>query len=110
MDAGSSAKGIIPDHGIVDGDAHTGGSRPRSGNERQLGQVVPMRAQETQVDQQQIHLRIADPLTDPERGAVHPVNASFDGGQTVGHAEPPIAVAVPVDFDLLARRRKSSPP
>ncbi len=56
-----------------------------------------MHAEELEVDEQEIHLGVADALADAERGAVHAVGAGFDGGHAVREPEAAIVVPVPVD-------------
>ena len=61
-----------------------------------------MGAEEVQVDEQQVHLGVADALADAEGGGVDAVDAGLDRGEAVGEPEAAVAVAVPVELHLLA--------
>src|ERR671925_1347846 len=61
-----------------------------------------MHAEQLQVDEQQIHFRIADALANAQRGAMHAVYALLDCGQCVREAETTVAVPVPVELHGLA--------
>ena len=60
-----------------------------------------VRAQQLQIDDQQIHLGVADPLADAERGGVHAVDARLDRRQTVDESHAPVTMPVPIDFYAL---------
>ena len=59
-------------------------------------------AHQHQVDQQQVHRRVADPLADAERRPVQARGAGLEGGDAVDHGEVAVAVTVPVDADVRA--------
>ena len=61
-----------------------------------------MGAEELQVDEEKIHLRVSDALADAERRGVDTVHALLDRRQAVGEPEPPVPVPVPVDLHVLA--------
>src|SRR5207247_8629325 len=60
--------------------------------------VVVMRAQELQVHDQEVHLRVPHPLPHPERSAVHPVHAGLDRRETVDQPQAAVAVSVPINL------------
>ena len=69
-----------------------------------------MHSRQDQIDEEQIHLDVADALPDAEGGSVDSVRASLDRRQRVGQTETTVPVPVPVDLHLLARRRHDIAP
>ena len=69
----------------------------------QLREVLILElAEQLQVQQDELHLRVADALADAERRAVHAIGAVLERPDRVLEREAAIVVAVPVDAD---RRR-----
>src|SRR6266568_7409026 len=95
---GARAERVGAYHGIVHRNRHT----DRIGDEPAvLGQpadVVVMRAQKLEVHEQQVHLGVADPLTDTQRGCVYTIHTRLDRGETVDQPHAAIAMAVPIDL------------
>src|SRR6266849_2963853 len=98
VDAGARAERVGAHHGIV----HRNWHADRIGDQLAvLGQpadVVAMGAQELEVHEQQVHLGVADPLTDTQRRRVHPIHARFDRGETVDQPHAAIAMGVPINL------------
>ena len=57
-----------------------------------------MRAQQLQVDDQEIHLGVADPLADAKGGGMHAIHSRLDRRETVDEPHPPITMPMPVYF------------
>ena len=57
-------------------------------------------AEELEVEQDQLHRRVADALADAERGAVDAIGAELERPEGVDEREAAIVVAVPVDADV----------
>src|SRR6266568_553249 len=64
----------------------------------QRADVVVMRAQELEVHEEQVHLGVADPLTDTQRGCMYTIHTRLDRGETVDQPHAAIAMAVPIDL------------
>ena len=61
-----------------------------------------MTAHQHEVHEQRVHRRVADALTDANRGAVEPRGSGVERRQRVDHRKVTIPVAVPVDPDAAA--------
>src|SRR5207249_4697523 len=61
-------------------------------------------AHEFQVDEDLIHLGVADALTNAQRASMHAVRTGYEGSHRIGGSEAAVAVAVPVHADFLAGR------
>ena len=107
MNARRGAERVFADHGIVRRNRNAGRSRNSLTVALELGQVltIPRRdSHELQVDQHLIHLRVADALSDAERGRVHAIRACRERRHGVRDCQSPVAVAVPVNANFFARR------
>ena len=62
---------------------------------------MAMGAQQLEIHDQQVHLRIAHTLSYPESGRVHAVHARLDGRETVDQAHATITMAMPIDFHIV---------
>jgi hypothetical protein len=97
------AEGVAAEHRIVVGIGSPVASetaRTRSFKCVRSRSIHPMR---TQVDHQQIHRRITDPLADAEHRAVDARGAGLERGEAVDRAH--VAIAVPVPVDAHVRHR-----
>src|SRR5690606_9718010 len=61
------------------------------------------KAEQLHVEQDELHLRIADPLTDAKGGAVHAIGAVLERPERVLESETAVVVTVPIDTDLGTR-------
>ena len=64
--------------------------------------LVVEQAEELQVQEDELHRRVADALADAERRAVHAVGAELERPERVLEREAAVVVAVPVDADVVA--------
>ena len=103
MDAGGGAECVLADDRIVVGNRHAARFRHRLAICHQRREVAIDEAHHHQVDEQQLHRRVANALADPEGGGVHAGGAGFERGDAVDDRQVAIAVAVPVKADLCAR-------
>ena len=83
MHAGGRAEGVGAHHGIVDGNRNPHRLRHGAAILGEPGEVVPVGAEQLEVDDQQVHLGIAHPLPYAERGGMHAVHPGLDGRQAV---------------------------
>src|SRR2546422_7315900 len=60
-----------------------------------------MGAQQLQVDEQEIHLGVADPLAHTQGGGVYAIDAGLDRREAVDEAHSPVAVAMPIHSYVL---------
>ena len=63
-----------------------------------------MRAQQVEVDEKQIHLGVANSLSNAERCCVYPVSARLYRREAICQSQAAIAVAVPVELNIFAAR------
>ena len=85
--SGRGPEGIGPHHRVIDRDRHLAGARHELAVLTEPRQVVVDVAHQPQVDQQEVHGRVADPLADPERRAVHAVDTREDRLEGIGEVE-----------------------
>ncbi len=107
VNAGRSAKRVFAHDWIVRRNRNTRGDGNFFAIFFQFGQVLLVPGRNThqlQVDQHLIHLRVADTLSDAEGGGMDTIRARNQSRHSVRGGEAAVAVSVPVDANLLARR------
>ena len=100
MHARGGLEGVLAEDGVVLGEGHADGLGGLRHVRAEARQVAVDPAGEREVDEEQVHLRVACALADSEGGAVDAGGARLDGDQGVDQAQAAIAVAVPVDPDV----------
>ena len=101
MNAGRRAERIASDERVVDRDVPSDGLRDRLTVVEQLRQVLALElTEQLQVEEQELHLRVADALADAEPRGVDAIGAVLERPDRILEREPAIVVAVPVDADL----------
>src|SRR5206468_10482948 len=68
---------------------------------RQLANVPLVRAQQLQVDDEEIHFRVSDTLPHTERGGMDAIHTGLDRRETVDQPHAAVAMTVPIYFDGL---------
>ena len=72
-----------------------------------MGEILTVeQAEELEVEEDELHLRVADALADAERSAVYAVGAELERPERVFEGEAAVVVAVPVDADGGAGARR----
>ena len=97
MHTGPGLEGVLAKHRVVVGDVHARGLGREFDVVAQHRQVVVDQAQQAQIDQQQVHFRVAGAFADAQRRGVHARRTRFQGRQRIHQAHAAVAVPVPVD-------------
>jgi hypothetical protein len=74
----------------------------RFGVIREAREIAVGHAVELHVDQEQVHCRIAHPLTDPQAGRVDSIDPGMDRGDRIDNRQATVRMAVPVHFDTFS--------
>ena len=99
MDAGSRAEGVLAEHWIVCRDRHPGAFGNDLAHLAKLAEVGVDPAQQPEVHEQQIQMRIADALPQAECAPMDAVRARDGRHDGVDQAEATVAVPMPVEPD-----------
>src|SRR6185437_16628265 len=91
--------GVAADERIVDGDVPLHGGGDGLAVLEELREILLEETEELQIEENQLHLRVADTLADSERGAVHAVCAELECPDGIHESETAIVVTVPVEAD-----------
>ena len=101
MDAGGGAERVAAHERIADRDIPFHGAGDGLAVFEQLRQILAVELpEELQVEEQELHLRVADALADPESRGMHAIGAVLEGPDGVLEREAAIVVTVPVDADV----------
>ena len=102
MHAGPGAKRVVTDHRIIHGNRHADRFGDEAAVLRQLANIPFVRAQQLQVDDEEIHFGVPDALPHAERGGMDAIHAGLDRRKTVDQPHPAVTMTVPVYLDGLS--------
>ena len=107
MHPGRRAKRILAHHRIVRWNRHASSPRHCLTILLQFGEILPIprhNAHQLEIDQHLVHLRIAHAFANADGASVNAICPRDQRRHRVGNREPAVAVPVPVQANLLARR------
>ena len=90
MHPGRRPEGVATQDGVVGREGHADLPRDHRTVRRQPGEWRVMHSRQNEIDEEQIHLDVADALPDAEGGSVDSVRARLDRRQRVGQTETPV--------------------
>ena len=108
--AGCRTERVAPHERVVDRHVPTERLRRCRAVLDEVRQVLMLEhPQELQVQQDELHRRVADAFTDSERRPVHPISTVLEGKKRVLEGEASVVMPVPIDADLDAHLGDDAP-